>query len=216
MKRLLIPLLIVAVLLSASTASAQLNEHYDPPFSAEAFMGMLFQLTSFEQEDPTGLQNDAISWSPRLQMGGAAAIRIYNPLHMDLGLRLGLSFQNSQVIGEISKSYDKAITMFEITPFVKAVIYPFIDDRWGVSVETGLGMLIGSGGKQGGTEIPKKTQTALRLRFAVGAIWRYATSVAMTFDVASLVTDFSLTSEWQSDVGTILYLEPRVGWQYRF
>ncbi|HIA04909.1 MAG TPA: hypothetical protein EYN66_23940 [Myxococcales bacterium] len=216
MKQFLKALIILAVLASASTASAQLNEHYDPPFSAEAFMGMVFQLTSFEQEDPTGLQNDPISWAPRIQMGGAAAVRIWNPLHMDLGLRLGLSFQNSQVIGEITKSYDKPITMFEITPYVKAVIYPFVDDRWGISVETGVGMLIGSGGKQGATLIPKKTQTALRIRFAVGALWRYEKSVAITFDVASLVTDISLTTEWQGEVGTILNLEPRIGWQYRF
>ena len=216
MKYLLKALIILVVLASASTASAQLNEHYDPPFSAEVFMGMTFQLTNFEHEDQTGLQTDPISWSPRIQLGGAAAVRIWNPLHMDLGLRLGLAFQNSQQIGEITKSYDKPITMFEITPYVKAVIYPFVDDRWGVSVETGVGMLIGSGGKQGATLIPEKTQTALRIRFAVGAIWRYAKDVAITFDVASLVTDISLTSEWQSEVGTILYLEPRVGWQFRF
>jgi hypothetical protein len=216
MERSLASLLVATVLLSSSPLSAQLLKIKESPFVVEPFAGMVFQLNDLAQKDATGLQSSNAQWGTRVQMGAACAMRVWDPLHLDAGLRLGLSFQNRIEIDSSSHSYDPAITMIELTPFARGTIYPFKTAEWGATFEFGLGLLIATGGKQGNTEYPENAQTSLRIRFALGALWRYDESMALTFDIVSLVTDISLMSEWKRYVGTAWSLEPRIGWQYRF
>jgi hypothetical protein len=201
--------------LGSAPASAELLHLTESRFVAEPFVGMVFPMSDLVLNDSTGLQSDS-RWGTRIQFGGAIAMRVWDPLHLDAGIRLGLSFQNRLEVNANSKSYDPSIKMFEFTPYARGHIYPLGTEEWGISFELGLGMLIAGGGKMGSTEEPENAQSSLRIRVALGAIWRYKEAMAITFDVLSLVTDIAITDEWDEKVGNIISLEPRFGWQVRF
>lgn len=208
-------LIIVAPLL---TAQAKLDAPYDETWFVEGVLGVPIPTTSLSLGDAgTGLGASAVeAWTPRLLIQVAVGGRVWDPLALDVGARIGYSFQQFVMLGSHRRDYDPPINFVEIVPFAQGKLYPFDTESWGLTFEVGFGMLFAFGGKRGGTDFPEKGQMMIRIRTAFGAIWRWRDDMHFHFDVVSLTTDIPITTQFSDVVGTQLNFEPRAGFRYRF
>jgi|GEM_PF-5180097 hypothetical protein len=184
------------------------------PFFVEASAGLLPPLTSLDNPGDR-LLNIKTDWSLRLPINLAGGMRVWDPLNLDVGLRMGISFQSFYNQNSISHSYDTSIRMVEVVPFGRATLFPFNTETWGLSAELGLGFLIPYGGVEGSTDFPKSTQLAIRVRTGLGTTWRFDAKHAVLFHLHALF-DMAATAEWQDKVGHQVSLELSGGYQLRF
>ncbi len=164
----------------------------------------------------TALGGCETSFNARPEIGFKIGGRVWKPLNLDAGLRFGYGVQKGFTLAERSDSYQTGIDMIELLPFVRAGIFPFKKDTWGIGMEFGAGMFFAFGGKDGANPFPEDSQMLVRLRVSFGAIWRWSNRVSLNFDAISLVTDIPITDFWSREVGTQLGFEPNAGIQYRF
>lgn len=218
MRRLLIAAIVVVAGVAGpdQTAQAELRQPRVERFFVEAFLGAVIPLTELDVPNVTNLGGTNVSWLPRLQLGIAGGARVWDPLNLDVGLRLGYSYQQYWKLGETRQSYDPSIDLLELVPFGRAAIYPFGSDHWGISMELGAGFLFAFGGKDGTQDTPKDSQSFFRLRVGFGAIWRIDSAQSILFDVLHLTTDIPVTKEYKDDVGTMLNFEMRASYLFRF
>ena len=188
----------------------------------EAYTGLVLPLNNLEdgkndkESQAKHLAPDSFWW-PRFQTGIAGGGRVWDGiLNLDVGMRLGLSFQQFFQLGETRQDYDPTVKILELTPFARANIFPFANTNIGFSLEIGLGPVFAMGGEVGSNDFPTKTQAALRLRAALGVIWYFMEDLAFTANLGSLVTDFYLTDEFNSRVGNSVALDWRFQIMYRF
>jgi hypothetical protein len=209
--------LTAATVVGSPDAMAELKSPEVGTFFVEGFGGLVLPLNSFDNADAgTNLGGSEVTWWPRFQLGVAAGGRVWQPLNLDVGLRLGYSLQKYYDLGEIRNKYDPGMDVLEITSFGRGALFPFGTERWGVTMELGLGLVMAFGGKEGTEDFPRENQMMFRVRICFGAVWRFADSMGLAIDALSLVSDIPMTDFFGEVVGTAVAYEPRVGYFYRF
>ena len=211
-----IPLVFVGLVMACPPARAELRRPPVKTWFVEGWAGPLFTVTELESKPNRNVGLPPVEWSARLQFGVAAGARVTDVANLDVGLRFGLGFQSRYQVDRSDFSYNDAIKLIELVPYARGAVFPFPTDAWGISFEGGAGLRIATGGKQGAVAVPADSQLAIRLRFALGATWRFTTTTALTLDFLSVVVDLAATSEWQDTAGHLVAIEPRLGFQYRF
>ena len=212
-------LLVLSCILSLSCpvgqADGKLRQPDAPMWFVEPTVSVFFPLT--ELDNPTKQKtNAATTWAPRAGFGVAAGARVWKPLNLDVGLRTGISFQTHFSVDSSRDSFEDSLKLLELVPYARGTLFPFNRDDWGLSLELGLGMLLGFGGKIGANDFPDKAQMMLRIRAAFGAVWMFKPNHGLMLDAVSIVTDLPLTDHFQDEVGTVVTYETRVGYQFRF
>jgi hypothetical protein len=198
-----------------ATAKLRLRQPSAGTFFVEPYGGFIIPLNDLDNAGRRVFILETRHWT-RLSFGVAIGARAYKPLNLDVGLRLGYSWQSYYTTDGSRDSYDPAINMIELVPFGRMTLFPFNSDTWGISGELGLGLLMPFGGRRGTMDVPTQTQLAFRIRFGLGVMWRLSASQAIAFDAIQVVADLATTAEWKEDVGHQVNLETRVGYQYRF
>ncbi len=211
-------LVALSVALGASDAQSQLRRPTVEPFFVEGWAGLVVPMNDLQQEGcaNTGLSACEIRWWPRLEIGVSAGGRVWDPLNLDVGLRLSYAIQKYFNNAQRRQDYSSGIDMIEVQPYVRGAVFPFKTDRWGITLDFGLGMFFAFGGKKGGNPFPEDSQMLVRIRVAFGLLLRWTSKTALTIDALSLVTDVPVTDYYLREVGTQLSFEPRVGFVYRF
>ncbi|MFT7624526.1 MAG: hypothetical protein ACI9WU_003714 [Myxococcota bacterium] len=198
-------------------AQAELRRPTLKPFFVEAKAGLAMPLTDLELASCDAVNSGcALQWGTRPELAVAAGMRVWDPLMLDVGLRLGYGVQWSWSVGGSDFRYDPGISLVELSPFARGAIFPFGTEDWGISGELGLGLVFAFGGTRGGNDFPEETQMMLRIRIAFGAVWRWSASMAWIFNAASLTADVSVTDQFKDAVGSVVSWEPHAAFQYRF
>lgn len=198
--------LILAVPIAA--AQAELRRPQAGRWFVEPGGGVVIPLTGLEIKDD--------AWLPRGEIAAKAGLRVWEPLNLDAGLRIGYSWQSHHTTVSASRSYAESIDLFDLGLFGRAAIFPFEGDEWGISLELGGSLMLASGGVDRANPVFSKTQMFVRIRVGFGAVWRWNEGFSLQLDALHLVTDAPVTTEAKNEVGTQLALEPHVGVQWRF
>ena len=206
-------LAVLAIL--ASPAQGRLLRPEVEPVFAEAFAGFVFPVTKLDNTLARTLGADT-TWSPRFGFGLVGGARVWAPLNLDVGLRFGLSFQRGYTANQSKQSFDTSVKMIELVPVARGALFPFGSEHWGLQMELGFGMLLGTGGAHGSKDFPPETQMMLRVRMGVGVVWMWSKRMGLSLEALGLCTDIPVTDFFQDEVGTMLSLESNLAFRYRF
>ncbi len=209
---------LISIAVCVPEAQAQLLRPESGDFFGELGAGVVLQVNELQNEgcDATGLCSNA-TWGIRpsfLLLGFGA--RVWDPLLLDVGVRLGYGVQWRYSLSESDFRYDPGIDLVELLPFARGAVYPFGSDVWGVIGELGLGPVFAFGGKRSATDFPEETQLLVRIRFAIGAVMRWDEQMQWVLNALSFTTDISVTDQFQKAIGTVISWDPHVVFQYRF